>query len=125
MVLNVYLYSALPPIVAKLEKTLKSVMLSGQDWMFRKPESGHRHIYIYIGLQGAISTDSPYLSITPSISHSDMKKMNRKSWWLQQHPAVTVTTPEFHPQRCLVPAVTIGNSDISIFVLFFYRPTSW
>lgn len=27
----VYLYSALPPIVARLEKTLKSVMLSGQD----------------------------------------------------------------------------------------------
>ena len=48
MVLNVYLYSALPPIVAKLEKTLKSVMLSGQDWMFRKPGNGHRHIYIYI-----------------------------------------------------------------------------
>lgn len=39
---GVYLYSALPPIVAKLEKTLKSVMLSGHDWMFRKPKWGHR-----------------------------------------------------------------------------------
>lgn len=33
-----YLYNALPPIVARLEKTLRSVMLSGHDWMFRKPE---------------------------------------------------------------------------------------
>lgn len=40
---GVYLYKALPPIVARLEKTLKSVMLSGQDWMFRKPKWGHRH----------------------------------------------------------------------------------
>lgn len=35
---NMYLYSVLPPIVAKLENTLKSVMFSGQDWMFKKPK---------------------------------------------------------------------------------------
>lgn len=32
------LYSVLPPMVAKLENTLRSVMLSGQDWMFRNPK---------------------------------------------------------------------------------------
>lgn len=42
---GVYLYSALPPIVARLEKTLKSVMLSGQDWMFRKPKMGQTHTH--------------------------------------------------------------------------------
>lgn len=35
---NMNLYSVLPPMVAKLENTLRSVMLSGQDWMFRKPK---------------------------------------------------------------------------------------
>lgn len=34
----VYLYSDLPPMVARLEKTLRSVMFSGQDWMLRKPD---------------------------------------------------------------------------------------
>lgn len=34
-----YLYSALPPMVARLEKTLRSVMFSGQDWMFRNPKN--------------------------------------------------------------------------------------
>lgn len=37
-----YLYNALPPMVARLENTLKSVMLSGQDWMFRKPRGDRR-----------------------------------------------------------------------------------
>lgn len=39
---NMYLYSVLPPMVATLENTLKSVMLSGQDWMFKKPKQEHR-----------------------------------------------------------------------------------
>lgn len=29
-------------MVARLENTLKSVMLSGQDWMFRKPGGERR-----------------------------------------------------------------------------------
>ena len=32
-----YLNRDLPPMVARLEKTLRSVMFSGQDWMFREP----------------------------------------------------------------------------------------
>ena len=31
----VYLYSDLPPMVARLEKTLRSVMFSGHDWILR------------------------------------------------------------------------------------------
>lgn len=32
-----HLYKDLPPIVARLEKTPRSVMFSGHDWMLRKP----------------------------------------------------------------------------------------
>lgn len=60
---GVYLYSALPPTVAKLEKTLKSVMLSGQDWMFRKPKCEHRHTHTQ-GYNG-----SPVLTDCVCLSH--------------------------------------------------------
>lgn len=41
-----YLYRALPPIVTKLEKTLKSVMFSGHDCMFKYPEGEKENVSI-------------------------------------------------------------------------------
>lgn len=42
-----HLYKDLPPMVARLEKTPRSVMFSGHDWMLRKPAGfkGVQHHY--------------------------------------------------------------------------------